>query len=92
MKKTRIVTINDDYTYFSDGTPLGKCEQCPETAYHYDENGSALCEDCLMENHANGRYDDESDFQCCDSCDLPDACTDFGCAIKNGIRKPPFMF
>lgn len=31
--------------------------------------------------------DDEDDFQCCDNCDLPDACADFGCAIKSGVRK-----
>ena len=31
---------------------------------------------------------DDDEFQCCDNCDLPDACADFGCAIKKGIRKP----
>ncbi len=93
MKKQREVIINDDYHYFSDGTPLGKCEQCPETAYHFDENGSALCAECLTENHAEGKYDDEDcDFQCCDNCDLPEACADFGCAIKNGIRSAPPVF
>jgi hypothetical protein len=30
---------------------------------------------------------DEDDFEPCENCDLPDACADFGCAIKNGIRK-----
>lgn len=33
-------------------------------------------------------WDDEDDFECCDNCDLPDACADFGCAIKAGIKKP----
>jgi len=33
--------------------------------------------------------DDETEFYPCDNCDLPDACEDFGCAIKNGIGKPP---
>lgn len=32
--------------------------------------------------------DGDPDFQPCDNCDLPDACRDFGCAIKSGIRKP----
>lgn len=33
-------------------------------------------------------YDDEEDgFEPCDNCDLPDACADFGCAIKKGVRK-----
>lgn len=31
--------------------------------------------------------EDEDNFQPCDNCDLPDACADFGCAIKNGVRK-----
>lgn len=29
----------------------------------------------------------EDTFQCYDNCDLPDACSDFGCAIKLGLRK-----
>ena len=33
-------------------------------------------------------WDTEDDFKCCDNCDLPDACADFGCAIKAGIKKP----
>ncbi len=35
---------------------------------------------------------EEPDFQCCDNCDLPDACADFGCAIKTGVRKPSLDF
>lgn len=33
--------------------------------------------------------DDEEDdsWQPCDNCDLPDACADFGCAIKSGVRE-----
>lgn len=53
--------IIDDTIYLSNGTPLGKCEQCAETAYHFDENGSALCEECLTENHIEGKYDDNED-------------------------------
>lgn len=30
----------------------------------------------------------ENDFQCCDDCDIPDACADFGCAIEQGLHKP----
>lgn len=34
------------------------------------------------------KADDEDDsWQPCDNCDLPDACEDFGCAIKSGVRK-----
>lgn len=36
--------------------------------------------------------DDEINFECCSSCDLPDACADFGCAIKNGIRQNPDIY
>lgn len=45
-----------------------------------------LCDDCqdLLEAQSNG---DDADFQPCDECDLPDACADFGCAIKSGVRK-----
>ena len=25
-------------------------------------------------------------FECCDDCDLPDACSDFGCAIEAGLK------
>jgi len=32
----------------------------------------------------------EGDFQHCDECDRPDACNDFGCASKAGLRKPVF--
>lgn len=37
------------------------------------------------------KYNDDDDysFVCCDRCDLPDACSDFGCAIKTGVRKEP---
>lgn len=31
--------------------------------------------------------DGEIEFYPCDKCDLPDACEDFGCAIKNGVKK-----
>ncbi len=31
---------------------------------------------------------DEFYFDPCGDCDLPDACEDFGCAIKQGLRTP----
>jgi len=37
------------------------------------------CEDC---EHKTFNGDDDDDFQSCGDCDLPDACRDFGCAIK----------
>lgn len=32
-------------------------------------------------------FEDDDSFQCCDNCDLPDACYDYGCAIKLGLRR-----
>jgi len=37
----------------------------------------------------NDDYFEEDEFRPCDECDLPDACADFGCAIKQGIREYP---
>lgn len=31
--------------------------------------------------------EEEDNFQPCDYCDIPDACSDFGCAIKAGIKR-----
>ena len=37
-----------------------------------------------------GEFDDhvDYDFDPCINCDLPDACSDFGCAIDAGLLKP----
>lgn len=32
---------------------------------------------------------EENNFNPCDNCDQPDACEDFGCAIKTGVRQVP---
>ena len=42
----------------------------------------------ICRNDFDDDYEDDDDFQCCGDCDLPDACSDFGCAIKQGIVKP----
>lgn len=31
--------------------------------------------------------ENEIDFDPCADCDLPDACADFGCAIRGGVKK-----
>ncbi len=37
--------------------------------------------------------DDDSDWQPCADCDLPDACCDYErCAIETGLRKPPIPY
>ena len=35
-------------------------------------------------------FDEEeiNDFEPCEDCDLPDACADFECEIKAGIKEP----
>ena len=48
-----------------------------------------FCQNCKHDWIDEDEFDDEDDFQCCDKCDLPDACADFGCAIKTGVRKEP---
>lgn len=35
------------------------------------------------------QIEDEAEFCFCDNCDLPAACEDFGCAIRQGIRPAP---
>ncbi len=31
--------------------------------------------------------EEEDNFQPCEHCDLPDACSDMGCAVKCGIKQ-----
>lgn len=40
-------------------------------------------EDCACD------FEDEDNFTCCNDCDLPDACFDFGCAIENKVKRKP---
>ena len=65
--------------------PNGLCEMCmdemdvlSEEEFNIDELPDLIDDD-------DDDIDDD-DFQPCDECDLPDACCDFGCAIKNGVR------
>ena len=41
----------------------------------------------IDDNDDNETSYHDGEFQPCDNCDLPDACADWGCAIKQGIRK-----
>lgn len=47
-----------------------------------------LQEELKQEMREQEGYDEDDNFEPCDRCDLPDACADFGCAIKSGVRKP----
>lgn len=55
-----------------------RCKNEIENYLHAAEEG--------VHDVAERLFDDE-DFQTCDNCDLPDACSDFGCAIRAGIKK-----
>lgn len=63
---------------------------CPTCGHPNIKNQRSTCLNCdhsLFDDYDD--YDDDDSFQPCDDCDLPDACADFGCAIKNGVRKQP---
>jgi len=61
-----------------------------------EKNNKPVCEDCgalTWDECACNASDEEiefDDFDHCSHCDQPDACSDFGCAIKNGVRKDVF--
>lgn len=57
-----------------------------EQALLQTEKETAQSKDSLPEPDFE---EDEEDFQPCDHCDLPDACADFGCAIRAGIKQDP---
>jgi len=60
-----------------------------EVHVHPEEKSRAV--NCTHE-HVYGAafmedYNEDDGFEPCNDCDLPDACSDFGCAIKSGIKK-----
>lgn len=62
-----------------------KCKNCGDKAEFKPQGNSYwFCSDACYDAFIDG---EEDNFQCCDNCDLPDACSDFGCAIKAGIKK-----
>lgn len=63
---------------------------CPECGIGLNnaERQLRICTNCKADwNESEENDDDEDYFEPCDHCDLPDACADFGCAIKMGVRK-----
>lgn len=67
------------------------CNECKHTLpiINRSNKDKTLCYMCDINYDSD---DDEDDFQCCADCDLPDACSDFGCAIKSGLRPPPHLY
>ena len=70
---------------------MKKYDFCPNCSIGLNSREMELgfCQNCKHYWTDEDEFDDEDDFQCCDKCDLPDACADFGCAIKTGVRKDP---
>ena len=62
---------------------------CPNCSIGLNNREMELgfCQNCKNYWTDEDDFDEEDDFQCCDKCDLPDACADFGCAIKSGVKK-----
>lgn len=68
---------------------MNKYDYCPYCSIGLNSREKELgfCQNC-KHNWNDPEEDEEDDeFQCCENCDLPDACADFGCAIKSGVRK-----
>ncbi len=93
-------------TYDKNELIQGKCSCCSEYSDEIVA-GAGKCVDCIFEieafeaslqdRHKDGidegacDDDDNDDFEPCDNCDLPDACADYGCAIKQGVRDIIFF-
>ncbi len=65
------------------------CPQC-SIGLNSKEMQLGFCQNCNHNWDNDEEFDDEDGFQCCDNCDLPDACADFGCAIKTGVLTEKF--
>lgn len=60
-------------------------DNCEKNGFSPQGTAAWFCsQECCEEYFNDLDYDN---FQCCADCDLPDACSDFGCAIKAGIVK-----
>lgn len=67
----------------------GCCANCGDMPYvgWHEAAKRWFCLGCMDEYDQEEEFDD---FDCCENCDLPDSCSDFGCAIKQGIRTDPY--
>jgi YHS domain-containing protein len=66
-----------------------KCKNCGDKA-EFKPQGNLywFCSDDCYDAFCDLDEDEyEDNFTTCDNCDLPDACRDFRCAIKAGIKK-----
>lgn len=72
-------------------TTMKAPEYCPECSIglNNSEIQMKFCQNCRHDWNDEEYEDDEDNFNHCCDCDLPDACSDFGCAIEQGIKRKP---
>jgi hypothetical protein len=75
--------------YLKPGSAMVTCDECKGTGV---ERWCPACGENLsgttnldLDDPDDG-FEDEDSWQPCADCDLPEACGDFGCAIKQGLR------
>ncbi len=87
--------VTKQHTCRFDGACYGEICICPRICLKLDSEITA--EDkmeidevrCFSDAPDSDGLDLDDSFQPCCECDLPDACSDFGCAIARGIKKDP---
>jgi hypothetical protein len=52
----------DGMIYWNDGSDLGDCVECGDNAFSYNEDGTLLCEECLIEWHGEDLINDNLDL------------------------------
>ena len=66
---------------------MENCAVCRKYLSTIGLQEQGMCNDC-DDRTSEIAKSFNNEFECCDNCDLPDACSDFGCAIKQGLRTP----
>lgn len=95
LQKVYAMIIELPYTL--KGLRFGKCTCCKKASDEILET-DGRCLSCIdiqnfevlcTKKSINNSTDDEQEitFEQCDECDQPDACEDFGCAIKQGLKQ-----
>jgi hypothetical protein len=72
-------------------TDDNRCRECGTKLIGKDAIDVGYCVSCYN-MMMSGDYNDDDDFEPCSECDGHDACRDFGCAIKAGIKIGPSTY
>ncbi len=72
-------------------TDDNRCLECGVRLQGKNAIDVGYCVSCYNMMMADPDEDEEDGFQRCADCDEHDACVDFGCAIKAGIIRRPFI-